>query len=450
VPLDWAAPAGDQIEVLVSRNDVAGSSMQIWLLPGGPGQSGRVFTAAIPKLRSELPLADFLTFDPRGVGESAALRCAAMQADSEAGRAITESEWKGCSISLKRDYGSRLEHFDTPNTARDLAHLIEAERAPEKQVFVFGGSYGTLLALELLRQGTARLDGVILDSVLPPSRRFLSDYDRSFERVGRELGERCARDAECSRHLGPEPWATASRWVRDVGDGHCAALRVDANGLRAALALLVQTVETRTVLFPVLARIARCAPEDLRVLEHLWGYLTRELGGATPGFSQLLQTHVVLSELWDPAIAEGAQAERERAVLWPGYVNVLAPLFAAWPRAAVEPGFGDWPDTTVPVLALHGTLDPQIPLQAAHAFPEEFGGSGTFVEFADAPHGVLDGTPVRTPGQPSCGLTVVASFLRSPRGAPDLGCLSDMRQLTVSPPRELAETLLGTPTAWPD
>ena len=45
VPLDWDAPSGQQIEVLVSKHPASSgnSKGQIWLLQGGPGGSGSFF-----------------------------------------------------------------------------------------------------------------------------------------------------------------------------------------------------------------------------------------------------------------------------------------------------------------------------------------------------------------------------------------------------------------------
>ncbi|MBN6052583.1 alpha/beta fold hydrolase, partial [Nonomuraea sp. RK-328] len=78
VPLDYARPAGDRIDIAVTRLPATGRRLgSVVINPGGPGGSGldaaRNADAFLsPAVRARF---DLVGFDPRGVGASTPVRC---------------------------------------------------------------------------------------------------------------------------------------------------------------------------------------------------------------------------------------------------------------------------------------------------------------------------------------------------------------------------------------
>jgi pimeloyl-ACP methyl ester carboxylesterase len=82
VPVDYSLPAGDRIDVHVVRVRSAQQHDRIGSLVvnfGGPGGSGLDGMSYWPGVVSEEILArfDIVSFDPRGTGHSAGIRCPA-------------------------------------------------------------------------------------------------------------------------------------------------------------------------------------------------------------------------------------------------------------------------------------------------------------------------------------------------------------------------------------
>ncbi len=138
----------------------------VWLVAGGPGESGASFYPFIDSLRRSFPGMDLLIPDHRGTGYSTRLCPAEEAADSPGGMALEGAEWGSCFPSL-HSHGQEATQFTITNAAHDLKRLIEA--VPDKKpVYLYGVSYGTQLVLRTLSLGNPAVRGVILDSLVPP------------------------------------------------------------------------------------------------------------------------------------------------------------------------------------------------------------------------------------------------------------------------------------------
>ncbi len=81
VPLDYARPDGEQIDLTVSRAKAAGPKNErqgaLVFNPGGPGSSGMLFplVGIFPEWKRLASVYDLVGYAPRGVGRSAPLSC---------------------------------------------------------------------------------------------------------------------------------------------------------------------------------------------------------------------------------------------------------------------------------------------------------------------------------------------------------------------------------------
>ena len=58
-------------------------------------------------------------------------------------------------------------------------------------------------------------------------------------------------------------------------------------------------------------------------------------------------------------------------------------------------------------------------------------------------------SPVKTPGAPTCGVQMLASFVEDPKAEPDTTCLGDLVPVAFNGgDPDLVEQLFGTSDAW--
>jgi pimeloyl-ACP methyl ester carboxylesterase len=168
--------------------------------------------------------------------------------------------------------------------------------------------------------------------------------------------------------------------------------------------------------------------------------------------SQVLSNHVALSELWaDPPPSVQELADRcASQVFCPRTSVSIGALYDVWPRYAHDQYFGKWPTSRIPILAMSGTLDSAAPIAQAELARAEFDAAHqTFVPVPWSPHGVVLFAPVKTPGAPTCGVQMLASFVKNPKAAPDTSCLNDLVPVDFSGGEAtLVQQLFGTNDPW--
>ncbi len=207
VPLDWARPDGEQINLSVIRFPARKPDQRIGVLmanPGGPGgpaiQFARAWQAILaPEIRDRF---DIVVFDPRGVGESTPIVChdrlqelVALDPDPD-----TEAEWQEAervSRAFAEDCataaGQLLPHVGTREVARDMDALRAA--LGEEQISYVGYSYGTTIGAVYADLFPGRVRAFVLDGGIDLS----LDYETlavtqmiGFERALRAYLDDCA------------------------------------------------------------------------------------------------------------------------------------------------------------------------------------------------------------------------------------------------------------------
>ncbi len=215
-PADPAGMAGTSGEValFVRKFPAEGRHRgQVWLIAGGPGESGAAFYGLVPKLRATFPGFDLIMPDHRGTGFSTRMCPQEEGQDSPGGTALAGAEWGSCFGRLNADPATTRQ-FSQTNAAHDLRRLIEG--APRKgKTYVYGVSYGTQLVLRTVALGTTAIDGVILDSLVPMQDDQKADLSRAslaMDAAGRQILADCDASARCRAAMG-EPAAQLYRRV---------------------------------------------------------------------------------------------------------------------------------------------------------------------------------------------------------------------------------------------
>ena len=184
MPLDYDEPDGETISIALARvpaTDQAGRIGSLITNPGGPGGSGveglALMYAALPEPLGER--FDLVGFDPRGVGQSAPVRCFASVAERTAFFAAIPTVPIGAeevaarqrsSEELARRCGERnadvLSHLSTANVARDMDRLRQA--VGDEQLTYLGSSYGTYLGATYANLFPDQIRAMVLDGVIDP------------------------------------------------------------------------------------------------------------------------------------------------------------------------------------------------------------------------------------------------------------------------------------------
>ncbi|MEU0571509.1 alpha/beta hydrolase [Nonomuraea sp. NPDC005983] len=215
VPVDWDVPSGPKTRLSVVRRpatDPAARAGTLFFNPGGPGGQAVLIVRDYPSetfsddLRRRF---DIVGIDPRGVGESGAVRCGLPVHDpaisqyprtpAEYDRLVAHNRAVG--ESCLTGTGPLLRHIDTTSVARDF----DAVRAAlgETKVSFLGKSYGTMLGTEYARLFPGRVRTMALDGAVDhgmTSDRMVTDATVAVEDSFEQFASWCDRTAACALH----------------------------------------------------------------------------------------------------------------------------------------------------------------------------------------------------------------------------------------------------------
>lgn len=458
VPLDYDDPWGRRIEIDVRRLEPPEpATVDLWLLNGGPGGSAQTYERSSMNLSRGWRNVRVYLADARGAGRSSRLGCAAEEPDTPGGVAILEEEWDGCVADVQAQYGDGLAKFDTTSAARDLVEIVDLLRADDVPVYVHGTSYGTFWVQRALQIDPNAFDAVILDSVVAQDRPELALIDEWHDEVGREFLALCGLDPLCSSKLGNDPVAQTEMLFSMLETGHCAELDIGGHGainlIRVLFGVLISGGRIRGLIPATVYRALRCDPEDVRAITNIIRLFLlpepTEPRTEPDLFSQVLARHVVFSEMWNSDRSPQSFIDFLDGALMSKDISAsFASHRERWPKYELDEYAGKWPQTTVPVLLVNGTLDPQTPIDRAIRAADVFTAPNqTFVTLPNVSHGVFLGSLV-SPGNTTCGIRMLTPFLRDPTAPIDSSCTDDLIVLDFELSPNYARNTFGTDDLW--
>lgn len=203
VPIDRADPAAGNMGVSVAIRPGTGeaSLAPLAVLQGGPGGASSDLARFLPSR----PYPQVL-IDQRGVGFGSAnywcgewqVRLAEfLEASHDEATAIASEAFARCSDRFRRD--PVFSHTSTEAHAADVVDVMTA--LGYDSWLLYGVSYGSTIALEVLRDAPAGLSGAVLDGVYPGHFDLDAAIAEAAERIIRELDEECSVDPACSAIL---------------------------------------------------------------------------------------------------------------------------------------------------------------------------------------------------------------------------------------------------------
>ncbi len=187
-------------------------------LHGGPG-GGAVRDLAgivVPIFEGHRARRDVVTFDQRAAGISSDMvTCFStfenslvdlFQKDKLDGAKI-EDIFAKCTGELKAN-GRNLSAYNTVENAKDVRAVMQALGYSDYNIY--GISYGTKLALEVMRSAPEGVRSVVIDSVFPPNARAYDTNILPVQEGVQQVINQCAADAACAAAF-PDLEATIQR-----------------------------------------------------------------------------------------------------------------------------------------------------------------------------------------------------------------------------------------------
>lgn len=396
MPLRPNDPDAGRVELFVRKIPSSSGITrgQVWLIAGGPGESGASFYPFLDTFRAAFPDRDLMIPDHRGTGYSTRLCPAEEAADSPGGHALEGAEWGSCIGGMYAD-PDRAQSFTISNASHDLSALITRYRS-EGSVQLYGVSYGTQLSLRMLQTAPVSLDAVVLDGLVPleASAEFdLSHRTAVVDKVGRSLLS--ADQIEAYEALLADP-DRPGLWAESAPGGD----------LRRFLAALLNFPELRDQIPAVIAALSEGDASRLAAVRIALATEFGRLGGypqSSPALPLVVLMNASENNGRRDLTAEDVEAEARGALFTsplPGLlVGPSAPLYDR------DGYYGRSPEALPRTLVIHGTLDPNTPYEGAVAHAARLAQAGE-VTFAT----VVAGAHMLPFAAPECFVRIVSAF----------------------------------------
>jgi pimeloyl-ACP methyl ester carboxylesterase len=399
-------------------------------LAGGPGNSG---TAAVADFIDD-PVRESVSIiflDQRGTGYSQpSLDC------PEVTEGDSDTATLDCYNRLVES-GIVLDAYRTSENAADVYDVISALNLDS--VTLYGISYGTRLALTLMKDPHPAIQSVILDGVYPPSVYAYEDDATNIARVFTLIFEGCAQDEACNATF-PDLGNTFVMAFDSLNSDPLIVTNADGDEeeftgeslLSELFSSFYDTASIPYAPFLIYAAYNRDAEslqsffyadqsEALNTHRLLLFKQEPENDGNSEGMFNNVECADEIPFNRPEAIASEA-ASLEMPPEWEegavqGAMEILS-LCDTWVVTASDDSVREATVSDIPTLILNGEYDPVTPPHWAEIAAETLTHSYLFIIPAGG-HGVID--------MSECTAGIAAQFLTDPLTAPDGSCIDDMQ-----------------------
>jgi len=396
VPLRHADPSGERISLFLrripARTDLPKRG-EVWLLSGGPGESGASLYPLIQTYQRAFPGFDLVIPDHRGTGRSSRICPVQESPESPEGTGLAGAEWGSCIGSMYANL-QRTSAFSTTEAAQDLGTLMSATDGGG-QVLLYGVSYGTQLALRSLQVNDLRVDGLILDGLVPPETTETWDLSRRTALVD-QVGRKSMDERSLQRYRALLAVKDAA-WQKDVPGGD----------LRRFFAALLSFPALRDRIPKIVEELSEGDPRSLVATVKDWNAALLQLGqgGNNQPALPLVMLIAASENNARPELSLDTVNEEAKDALFVSPIPGLL-VNGSVPRYPRDVWFGKTPDTLPRTLVLQGTLDPNTAYAGAQEHAATLGRSGP-VTF----HTVDRGAHLLALVAPGCFVAAVGSFI---------------------------------------
>ncbi|MGD2205214.1 MAG: alpha/beta hydrolase [Anaerolineae bacterium] len=432
VPQDRSQPDGPQVRLHVviykSENPNPAPDPVIHLV-GGPG--GNLLDSSAFYLRAGgdriLETRDYILFNQRGTHYAEpSLECpgnvafgwelAEQHIDQEERDAREIEFLLDCQDSLLGQ-GINLAAYNSAENASDVNDLRIA--LGYEQVNLYGISYGTRLALTVMRDYPEGIRSVILDSVLPLQVGLYSELALNANRALVTLFGGCAADAACHAQHGN--LEETFYQVVDELNAHPVTVRTE-NGTATAwvdgdvfMEIIFGSLYRVDAIPWIPVMIDQASQGDFGPIRYPLEVMFDRSGVSFGMYHTMQCREEVAFESYEDSLALAADLSSQVAERFASRFPFT--VCESWKSGRADPVENEPVASDIPTLVLSGQYDPITPPAwgrlAAETLSKSF-----FYEFPGIGHGVMRSN--------QCGLDIGLQFLDDPTTEPDTSCLAQL------------------------
>lgn len=447
VPEDRAKPEGRTIRLhvaVIKSTSPQPSPDPILFLSGGPGFNAiNNFVMAGLSFQAFRGNRDMIVFDQRGTGMSQPVLACPELYDAEAalapllvdqveGSKVEKTAMQACKDRLVQQ-GIQLDAYTTSASAADAGDLRRALGLEKWNLYGF--SYGTHLALAILRGDPAGVRSAVLDSAWPLQKEISAVEHAKTQGIYEQLFNRCAADEKCNAaypQLENTFYETIARLnekpvnvtvVTYFGQNIKPGTDIPINGSRFIDTVFAMLQSDSTIPY-VPKLIATTALGDNTLLAR---YNATTQINHPDFYAAGMHMSVTCSDhsAFPAQTADQIAAEKINPLLLdPAMENQIsyAELCQLWGSAQESPLERQPLSSDIPTLILAGEFDPSTP-PAWGSLAAQTLSQGYFVQFPNIGHGVYT-SDASTNG---CVGRVVSAFYEKPAAQPDLSCVAKIK-----------------------
>ena len=441
-------------------------------LQGGPGAGAVELAAAAYDYLVDpfLSERDFIVFDQRGTGLSEpALDCDELTKlylqdihgliPSSTRKLVYSNAFLSCN-GLMSVSGVELNAYTTVASAADLKDLLS--ELGYQTANLYGASYGTRLALVVMRDYPEIVKSAILDSVVPVETNFFNKYPDSIDSGLQALFDSCAADPECQAaypDLEEVFWELVSKLdanpVTVTTSNYPIGTITESVTGSTAMSIILGSIKNTGFIDTAPQSIYRFRNGDYSTLISAQYSLPFAFEDISAGLyiSMMCHEHILATSKEELEAISGRPGVKDYA--WLPFYGDADDLFKAcqsWGSVGPLLGENDLVTSDIPTLVITGKFDPTTPPSFAQQVAGQLSRSYYF-EFPNQGH-----TPTAADDS-GCAMDTALAFLNDPSVEPDRDCLNDLEAVdfivpyTGKPPlsletRDVWDVTVDGPQDW--
>lgn len=372
---------------------------------------------------------DMVFFDQRGVGQAKpSLHCPDIDSKSihnlqsslsaEQDAAFWQNLAKQCSQAMHKQQ-IELDLITTEHSVNDIINLMQLFRT--KTWNIYAVSYGTRVALELMKRKSGNLRAVMLDSIYPQNKHDLLVVPNLMHNAFRQLYAECRLSYLCQQKI-PNLKVKTEALIRQFNKTphfinvrsvfHPKKIRVYVNGYRLSWAIYQSMYSWRMIqkLPKIITSAYEGNPQALLPIIRKYADSTLDPLFSVPAFYSVECTdrkYNITESDFNKQIATYPDVQAHTLYHW------KYDICRVWPVKKTKESFFELTRSAVPTLILNGELDPVTPWYWAVESSKVLDKHYTYI-VKGIGHAVVDSDV--------CASKTVKQFLDQPGKRPTLAC----------------------------